>query len=137
MNLLNHEPSKYIMIATIWEVWNDRLGDLNKTADIQVRFLLLLIEAVLLYLLTDKNIFICINLSIAFFFLTFDYAINYILIKNGTLELPRGVKYHWFDYSGKKGVIDNLKFWKNLNPYVKLLIRVTYFVGSLVLYFMI
>lgn len=125
------------MIATFWEVWNDRLGDLNKTADVWIRCLLFLVEAVVLHLLTNKNIFICLNLSIAFFFLTFDYMINYVLIRNGTLEPPRGVKYHWWTYQAKKGVIDNLSFWKNLNPYVKLLIRVTYFLGSLVLYFTI
>lgn len=125
------------MIATIWEVWNDRYGDSNKSADIWARTFLLWIEAVILHLLTDANIFVCFNLSISVFFLTFDYVINYVLIKNGTIEPPRGVKYHWFTHVGKSGVIDNLKFWKEMNPYVKLGIRVAYFLISVILYFVI
>lgn len=125
------------MIATIWEVWNDRYGDSNKSTDIWARTFLLWIEAVLLHLLTDTNIFICFNFSISVFFLTFDYVINYVLIKNGTIEPPRGVKYHWLTHVGKSGVIDNLTFWKEMNPYVKLGIRLAYFLISVTLYFVI
>lgn len=123
------------MIATIWEVWNDYDGDKNKPGDVWMRAFLLWIEAVALHLITNGNILLAFNLSIAFFFLIFDYTINYVLIKNGTLEPPRGVRYHWFSYSGKSGVIDNLKFWRNMNPWVKLIIRMCYFILSLILYF--
>lgn len=73
-------------------------------------------------------------MSVAIHFLFFDYSIQYILIKNGTLEPPRGVKYHWFTYQAKAGVIDNIGLWRNMNPWVKLCIRVGYFTMALMLF---
>jgi hypothetical protein len=123
------------MIAVISEVWNDRNGDLHKGADVIVRILLLVCEAVILHAFFHKPILSCFILSSAIFFLLFDYAITYVLIKNGKLEPPLGVKYHWFSYMAKKGVIDNISWWRNMNPWGRFAIRLAYFVGSLVLYF--
>lgn len=123
------------MIATIIEIWNDRHGDLNKADDIWFRVPLLFIDAVILYYLNNKNIFICFNLSAAIFFLTFDYSIAYILIKNGTIEPPRGIKYSWFTYVAKKGFVDNVPNWTDCNPWIKLGIRACYFTSALILYF--
>lgn len=137
MTILNILSFICLCMPTVIELFDDRHGDKNKAMDVLYRLMMLAIAATAAVWATHNNFFAAMNLSLAIHFLTFDYAINYILIKNGTLEPPRGVKYHWWTYQAKVGVIDNLKAWKNLNPYVKLLIRVTYFVGSLALYFTI
>lgn len=122
------------MIALILEVINDRDGDLNKGADVFVRLFFFAFEAWAVHFIFDKPAWAAFLLSTAIFFLFFDYVIAYVLIRNGTLEPPRGVKYHWFSYVAKEGVIDNLKFWKSLKPGIKLGIRIAYFVLSLVLF---
>ena len=115
------------MIALIWEVWNDAAGDTDKKRDVYLRAILLVLEGVTLFAIFGWPIPLAWILSTSIHFLLFDYIIAYVLIKNGTLEPPRGVTYHWFTYTAKSGVVDNLKFWKNLNPWLKLLIRVGYF----------
>lgn len=122
------------MIAVIWEVYNDRHGDLNKGSDVLIRVLLFAIEAGLLVLLFHKDVWICFVLSSATHFAFFDYAIAYTLIKNGTLEPPRGITYHWFTYTAKAGVVDNLKFWREMNPYLKLAVRLIYLTLSLIIF---
>jgi hypothetical protein len=123
------------MIATIVEWFNDREGDFNKGADVFIRFIFFWFESYVLHFAFGKPAYICFILSTAIFFLVFDYWIAYTLIKNGTLEPPRGVKYHWFRYSAKKGFVDNISFWRNMNPWGRFAIRVGYFIIALVLYF--
>ena len=123
------------MIATIWEVYNDRKGDFNKLFDVALRIGLISLEASLLVLLFHKPYIDCFLVSTSIFFLTFDYVVAYVLIKNGTLEPPRNVTYHWFAYTAKAGVFDNLKFWRNLNPYVKLAVKVSFFLLSILICF--
>lgn len=118
------------MIALIWEVWNDKDGDFNKGNDIFVRLFLFLMEAMALVLITPWHFVACFMLSIAINFLTFDYIIAYVLIRNKVVEVPGA---HWFSYMGKSGVVDNLKFWRGLNPWVKLLVRVGYFTLAITL----
>lgn len=122
------------MIATIWELWNDRKGDFNKMLDVIIRIALLALEAVAAHLQLQKPYLVALNLSAAIFFFFFDYLIAFILIRNGTLEPPRGVKYHWFTYVAKDGVVDNVPHWKNANPWLKLAIRTLYLSGSLILF---
>lgn len=135
MNLLNIISFACLCVPTEWELFDDKSGDKNKSADVIYRLVLMAGAATAAHYISDENWLTAFNLSLAIFFLCFDYLITAILIHNGTLEPPRGVRYHWFDYTAKKGVIDNISFWKNLNPYVKLLIRVAYFVLSCILYF--
>lgn len=135
MNLLNILSFCLLFIPTIWELINDRKGDYNKDIDVFYRLISAGVISFAVHLFAKVNIYAAFNLAMAIHFLFFDYAIAAILIHNKTLEPPRGVKYHWWTYQAKKGVIDNISFWKNLNPYVKLLIRVTYFVISIILYF--
>lgn len=121
------------MIATLIELFNDKDGDFNKGADMFVRLFFFAFEAWMIHFIFDKPVWAAFMLSTAIFFLTFDYLISYILIKNGTLEPPRGVTYHWFTYQAKAGVIDNIGLWRNMNPWVKLCIRVGYFTMALIL----
>ena len=112
------------MIATIWEVWNDRHGDTNKSEDVVLRCIWFIVEAATLRLFTHKPFFTCLLLSSAVFFLLFDYLVCYFLIRNKVIEVPGA---HWFSYMGKSGVVDNLKFWRDMNPWLKLLVRMGYF----------
>jgi hypothetical protein len=118
------------MIATIWEVWNDRYGDLNKGWDVVVRINLLVIEAGIPHFAFDKTFFVCLMLSTAVFFLLFDYLITYVLIRNKVIEVPGA---HWFSYTGKKGWFDNLGWWKR-SAWIRLGIKLAYFIISLILF---
>ena len=123
------------MIATIWEVWNDRHGDLNKSQDVVIRAILLIIEAATLRLFTHKPFFTCLLLSSAVFFMFFDYLITYALIRNKVIEPRIGGGYSWFTVTGKKGWFDNLKPWKFASPWVRFGIKLAYLIVSLVLFF--
>jgi hypothetical protein len=118
------------MIATIWEVWNDKFGDTNKSYDVAMRTLLLIAEALLLRLVLRKPFFVCLMLSTAVFFMFFDYIITYVLIQNKVIEVPGA---HWFSYTGKKGWFDNLKLWR-FNPWIRLGIKLAYLLISLILF---
>lgn len=120
-------------LPTVWELWNDRRGDLNKFEDGIWRVTIAAVASIIVKH-SALGFLAAFNLSMAIHFMFFDYIIAYILIKNGTLEPPRGVKYHWFSYTAKSGVIDNLKFWRNMNPWLKLGIRVAYFIISITLF---
>ena len=122
------------MTATIYELWNDRRGDSNKSDDVIIRIALLCFEATALALGFNRPFIDSLLLTCSVFFLTFDYAIAYILIKNGTIEPPRGVKYHWFIYTGKSGYVDNIPLWKNMNPWLKFGLRLTVFAVALTIF---
>lgn len=134
MNLLNIISFVCLCVPTVWELFDDKTGDTNKTPDTISRLIFMSSAGAAAHYISGENWLTAFNLSFAIFFMFFDYCISYILIRNGTLEPPRGVKYHWFSYSGKSGVIDNLKFWRNMNPWVKLFIRIGYLAIALFLY---
>lgn len=120
---------------TFWEINDDKRGDLNKKEDVAWRILGGCVVSICAWVFADKNPWLAFNMSMAIFFLFFDYLISYILIHNGTIELPRGSKYTWFNYTAKSGFVDRVPWWSKLNPWIKLLIRVTYFSISAILYF--
>lgn len=122
------------MIATIWEVYNDRRGDKNKGFDVLIRMILFTLEAYILHLIFDKSVLVSLVIPFAVFFLTFDYVIAYVLIKNGTVEPPRGEKYHWFSYKSKSGVIDSLLIWGVMNPWLKLGVRLVVFIAAVLIF---
>jgi hypothetical protein len=122
------------MIATIWEVWNDKEGDLNKSADVAIRIGLISLEASLLVLLLHKPYIDCFLVSTSIFFLLFDYVVAYVLIKNGTLEPPRGTKYHWFRYTAKAGLFDKFSIWRRANPWMKFFIKLLCLAVALIVY---
>jgi hypothetical protein len=113
-----------LFAPTVWELSDDARGDHNKTQDVLLRCLIGLAAALLNFFLIGKPILDSFLLSMAIHFMFFDYAIAFILIRNGKLEPPRGVKYHWFSYVAKKGPIDNIGFWKRMEPKKKLWVRV-------------
>lgn len=121
------------MIATIWEIRNDRFGDLNKGSDIMIRIILLLAEGLAIHFIFYKPTIDSILLPMAIFFLCFDYGIAYTLLKNGTVEPKRGETLHWFTYTAKEGFVDNIPKWKKLHPITKLIIRILFFTGSIII----
>lgn len=122
------------MVATLWETFNDRHGDLNKAFDVFIRVLLFTAEGVALHFIFHKPLQDCIILSASVFFLTFDYLIAYVLIRNKVVEPRRGTTYTWFVYTAKKGAVDNIHFWKRMNPWVKLGVRVVVFIAAILIF---
>ena len=122
------------MIAAIWEVYNDRHGDLNKSQDVLIRCALLLIETLILHFIFGKPLFDCFLLSVAVFTFVFDYAIGYVLIKNKVVEPRRGTSYSWFTYTAKKGFFDNIPLWKKANPWVKFAIKLSFLIIAVVVF---
>lgn len=118
------------MIATLVELYFDRNGDTNKAADVWVRILLFALEGALIKWAFGGNVFLAINLSVAFFFLVFDYLITAVLYRNGVITSPA-----WFAYMGKSSKIDNISWWRNMNPWLKLIIRILYLAIAVWLYF--
>lgn len=114
------------MIATLFEAFLDRNGDKNKAADVWLRILLFVLEGALIKWAFGGNVFLAINLSVAFFFLTFDYLITAVLYRNGVIVSPE-----WFKYTGKSSRIDNIKFWKSISPYGRLFVKLGYFILSI------
>lgn len=118
------------MIATLFEAYMDRNGDTNKAQDVWIRILLFVLEGALIKLAFGGNVFLAINLSAAFFFLTFDYLIHIILYRNGVIVSPE-----WFKYTGKSSKVDNLPIWKSIGPYGRLFVKLFYFLLAVWLYF--
>lgn len=125
---------KYLLIITLllptaWELWDDRKGDLNKGMDLFLRSAIsLAVSAIISHWFPIAD---SVALCLALHFLIFDYAIAWWLIRNGTIEEPRGAKYDWWSYTAKKGWMDNVEFWNRLNPWWKLAVRVVVFGGAL------
>lgn len=124
-----------LSVPTAWEIWNDRKGDLNKSEDVFFRVLIIAVVSTVNVLLFDVPYFASLLLSLAIHFAFFDYIIAYILIKNGTIEPSRGIKLHWFTYVAKSGVVDNLKFWRNMRCGWRFAIRLTFLAVSLLIFF--
>lgn len=116
------------MIATIWEVWNDRKGDFNKGFDVFIRMILFTLEAYILHLIFDKSVLVSLVIPFAVFFLFFDYLIAAVLIRNGVIQ------GHWFNYQAKSGVVDNIGFWKRMNPWLKLGVRLIVFIVAVLIF---
>lgn len=70
---------------TLWEWYNDRKGDFDKGADVIVRVSLMLLVAAYPWYF-GRSWIASANLSFAFFFLAFDYGINYILGRKPVFE---------------------------------------------------
>lgn len=118
-----------LFVPLVVELINDRRGDFNKSVDVVIRLINAITVGIFAYLIADKNILLAANLAIGIHFMFFDYAINYILYRNKIIASP-----YWFSYTGKSGVIDNIKGWKHLNPWLKLFIRILYLAIALFLY---
>lgn len=116
----------------IFELADDANGDNNKQFDVAIRIAIGLLASFVAWFTDGSSFLAAFNLSMAIHWLLFDYAINIIL--NRTVYEK---KVNWFTHVGKSGVIDPLTFWRNMNPYVKLGIRVAYFLISVTLYFVI
>lgn len=116
------------MIATIWETWNDRKGDFNKGFDVFIRVILFTLEAYILHLIFDKSVLVSLVIPFAVFFLTFDYLVAAVLIKN------KVIVGHWFSVTGKKGAVDNIGFWKRMNPWAKLGVRSVVFIATVLIF---
>lgn len=121
-----------LLIPTLWELYEDRKGDFNKTRDVVVRYALAILVGIIhFFWVTGKPVFDTVFLSMGINFLIFDYAIAYILIKSGKIEAPRGISYHWFFYLSHSP-FDSL--WYKWHPWVRFAVRVAVFGAALAIY---
>lgn len=126
-----------LIMPTGWELYNDRNGDKDKTKDVFVRYILMILAGVInFFWITGKAVFDSVFLSAGINFMVFDYAISGWLIWRKTkgkpgIEPPRGVVYHWFSYlSGSP--FDSI--WKGWNPWVRFAIRLIILITAIVIY---
>lgn len=120
----------FLFAPYLFEVWNDREGDLNKVLDVFVRIAISVIVCVINYLATSHPFFASGLMCFAIFFLLFDYTINAILIRNKVID-----SNDFFSYMGKKGDVDNIKFWRNMHPGWRFAIRMGVMAIAIVIYF--
>lgn len=124
-----------LIIPTVWEVQDDSQGDFNKKEDVYYRALMgFAVSLVGLLPHTEGTFWFCVwvvsrgfILSMAMHFFVFDYWIAYRL----------GHYKDWFSYLGQKGKIDNIPFWRGLNPWLRLVVRSVVLIVALVLYFFV
>lgn len=120
-----------LSIPTCWELYDDRKGDLNKKKDVVFRAGTMIAAALVCACVLHQNFFTSLNLSVAIFFLLFDYIIVIILNRNVYEK-----KVHWFTFLGTSSDIDKLSFWIKLGPWGRFGIRVAYFLIALILFFL-
>jgi hypothetical protein len=122
----------FFIIPVIVEVISDANGDYNKKIDVLFRMVFIIGISLIIHFLGYANFFAAVNVGVAIHFLLFDYIVTAVLIKNKVIEAPGA---HWFSYMGKSSKIDNIKWWRETSPWIRLHIRLAYFLLSLVLYF--
>lgn len=108
----------------VWETIDDRKGDLNKKVDVLWRIIIGAAASVLVWQLTYHSLISCAFMCFAIFFLLFDYTIAIVLGRPDP-----------FSYMGRKGVIDNISFWRNMSPEWRFAIRFAVFSVALIIYF--
>jgi hypothetical protein len=107
----------------VWETIDDRKGDLNKKIDVLWRILIGAAASAFVWLFTGHSLAACAFMCFGIFFLLFDYTIAIVLGRPDP-----------FSYMGQKGVIDNISWWRNMNPYWRFAIRFAVFGLALVIY---
>jgi len=122
----------FTIIPFCWEITNDQNGDHNKVTDVFIRIILAIVGAIADWFLFHANVYAGIGLAFAEHFLLFDYVIAAILIEQRVIN---PIDEGWFVYLGKKGVIDNLDWWRQMNGVSRLIIRLLVFALALLIWF--
>lgn len=117
-----------LSLPLVWEINNDKKGDKDKTLDVFKRGAIMAICALIVFLigltgLTQHGFLPSILMSIAMHFLIFDYLMAATLGHSD-----------WFSYLGD-GMIDNIYYWRTLNPWARFAVRMGVFALALIIYF--
>lgn len=117
-----------------WEIWKERKGEAAnaKTKSVIVRVGIAIVAAIIGFVLIGKAVFDGVFLSLSFHWLAFDYSIAYLLIAGGIVE-PRNAE-NWFTYLGSTSATDKLRFWRNMNPWLRFAIRVVVLATAIIIY---
>lgn len=118
-----------LIFPLFWELIDDRHGDAvkkNQVFDMVMRLTFFALSGIFHQILYQKFIEGTV-LSIAVFFLCFDYLVAYLLIRNGV------VIGHWFSYLSGKKFFD--KIMVRLFPWQRLALRICVLIGAIILYF--
>lgn len=111
-----------LFFPLVFELIDDKMGDMNKAFDVYMRIVLGLLVALVPWIFDDRSYLASFAVSMGLHFFAFDYLISAILLRNGTIEPPRGVKYHWFSYLGN-GFVDRVKWWREIGEWWRFGIR--------------
>lgn len=114
----------------LWEVIDDRHGDLNKKIDVLWRVLIGAAASLFVWVMTGHSLWATGFMCFAIFFLLFDYTIAAVLIRNKVIAAK-----DWFGYMGKKGITDNIGWWRDMKPGWRFAVRFAVFAIALVFYF--
>ena len=108
----------------IWELFNDKQGDIHPNNDWMMRGIMMVASATLVSLFGTKGFFPALGLSLGIFFLLFDYLIN---IVNG--------KKQWWSALSPTAIPDKWEYWAATPWYSRLLIRIIVFGTAFSIYF--
>lgn len=117
-----------LSLPLLYHLWNDKDGEApeDKGIDILIMSVIAIAAAVVGFFIADKPIIDGLLLSAAIHFMLFDYAINYILYRNGVIENP-----NWFSHLGKSYTDDVLRQW---SPWTRFWIKVGILVAAVTIY---
>lgn len=128
-----------ILFFPLMELNNDKVRDLDKKYDVFVRACFIVGVSFVNYFLRDlqilnvhsfwqvmKGVVRPLVMSVAIFFLLFDYIIHWRLGHKG---------WKAFVYTGKTSKMDKAKLWVRLGPVGRFAVKMAVFVGALIFYF--
>lgn len=116
----------FILFAPyLWEVIDDRKGDLNKKIDVLWRVLIAAAASLFVWVMTGHSLWATGFMCFAIFFLLFDYTIAIVL------KRPDPFSY----LSQTTGVVDRMRWWVHIGPWWRFAIRFAVFAIALVFYF--
>jgi hypothetical protein len=113
----------FLFIPLGWELLNDRVEETNHKLDVFIRGGLFIVCAVTPWLY-GHSYFASFFLSIAIFFMFFDYLINIIMLRRSD----------WYSFLGTTSEVDKVKFWKDMHPDHRFITRASLFVVCIVWY---
>lgn len=115
-----------IVLSTpvLWELFNDRNGDIHPNNDWLIRGLIMLASAVVVSIGTDRSFLQALTMSFGIFSLIFPYLYN---ILNG--------KKPWYNYLSKTAIPDKWTYWAGTPWYGRMIILLIVFLTCFSIYF--
>lgn len=118
-----------LCIPLIWELKDDDKGDTTHRRDVFWRGAIMFAVSLMVWGISHhsglKHGFSdSFYMSFSIFFLMFDYAIAAVLGHDD-----------WFTYLGHESKIDQISWWRNMNPWLRFIIKMANFSVALIVYF--
>ncbi len=114
-----------LTIPTVWELFDDRNGDNNHAFDVFVRVGWVVLTAIYPWWI-GHSYFASIAMAGGIFVISFDYLENIINLR----------RKDWFSFLGTSSKQDKIKWWREMKPLNRFLIRVSVFTLTSVWYWL-